>query len=662
VLGRRIVRLAAGASVLAYFVVLSVGWWLNAPLGFDGVLRPAPHDTLGASSYWVVLEVEPDSPAARAGVAPGMRVHSVDDSGDSHQAYHNRRAGMRGTLAVTDQAGRTRFVDLVLQSRLSSPRLVVGLLAASVLGTAIVLVGAGVACLRPALASARVLLVFSTGLAIFVAGDLWHWTQSLARNADMVDQLVGTTMLITAVALLHLVVTLSPSPSAATRSVGRSWLKWVGLYAVALAPLAVLFMRSDIAWAVSFLLATVLYLAAAVTLERRYRRAPPIARAQLGWIRWAVSIGVAAIVLRALALALVPDLVPAAISAMVVPLAWLPFPIALAFAVLRYRLFDVDRVIRTTLTWGILAALILLAYLALVFAASRLAATILGQGADADPTVAILAALVVAIVAHPVRVRLQSALDRHVYRRRLARDRAYAEAVTTFGQPQSAAGIARFLCHQVPTLLGIRRGWLAAPSETAPVLLGPDVTHAASDLVAALGDRSTALLLVRPNEATVYAGLPELQVAGHELDAWHAAGARLFVTLRATTGKVLALWALAELRDDLFEREDLDLVERIAVLASMQVERLSMQTAPRVERPDPARLAPLSRREREVALLVADGLTNSEIGVRLVISERTAEGHVERIREKLGLRSRAQVAAWVAEHGYARADTGTRNT
>jgi len=58
--------------------------------------------------------------------------------------------------------------------------------------------------------------------------------------------------------------------------------------------------------------------------------------------------------------------------------------------------------------------------------------------------------------------------------------------------------------------------------------------------------------------------------------------------------------------------------------------------------------AKLSRREREVAKLVAEGLTSKEIGQKLFISERTAEGHVDQIRNKLGFRSRAQIAAWFA--------------
>jgi predicted ATPase/DNA-binding CsgD family transcriptional regulator len=59
----------------------------------------------------------------------------------------------------------------------------------------------------------------------------------------------------------------------------------------------------------------------------------------------------------------------------------------------------------------------------------------------------------------------------------------------------------------------------------------------------------------------------------------------------------------------------------------------------------------LSRREREVVTMVASGMTNKEIAQRLFIAERTAEGHVERIRNKLGVRSRTEVATWAVTHG-----------
>ena len=58
----------------------------------------------------------------------------------------------------------------------------------------------------------------------------------------------------------------------------------------------------------------------------------------------------------------------------------------------------------------------------------------------------------------------------------------------------------------------------------------------------------------------------------------------------------------------------------------------------------------LSARERAVAQLVADGRTNAQIAKRLGVAERTAEAHVEHIRDKLGFTSRAQIAAWAVQH------------
>jgi DNA-binding CsgD family transcriptional regulator len=59
----------------------------------------------------------------------------------------------------------------------------------------------------------------------------------------------------------------------------------------------------------------------------------------------------------------------------------------------------------------------------------------------------------------------------------------------------------------------------------------------------------------------------------------------------------------------------------------------------------------LSRREREVAWLVAQGMRNREIGARLFISERTVENHIHRILERTQLRSRAELAAYVTRLG-----------
>src|SRR6266540_2530040 len=63
---------------------------------------------------------------------------------------------------------------------------------------------------------------------------------------------------------------------------------------------------------------------------------------------------------------------------------------------------------------------------------------------------------------------------------------------------------------------------------------------------------------------------------------------------------------------------------------------------------DDGSVAPLGKREADVARLVADGLSNKQIGARLFISERTVDSHVRSILNKLGFNSRAQIAGWMA--------------
>ena len=79
-----------------------------------------------------------------------------------------------------------------------------------------------------------------------------------------------------------------------------------------------------------------------------------------------------------------------------------------------------------------------------------------------------------------------------------------------------------------------------------------------------------------------------------------------------------------------------------AIAYGLQEKEPSARSAGRVE------ASRLTRREREIAQLVAEGQSNKEIASALVIAQRTAESHVENILVKLGFTSRAQIAAWVA--------------
>jgi non-specific serine/threonine protein kinase len=83
---------------------------------------------------------------------------------------------------------------------------------------------------------------------------------------------------------------------------------------------------------------------------------------------------------------------------------------------------------------------------------------------------------------------------------------------------------------------------------------------------------------------------------------------------------------------------------------------LGQEPAPEPQPPPNVQVvtAELTRRELEVADLIARGLSNKEIARTLVISPRTAEGHVTHLLDKLGFASRARVASWVAERRAAR--------
>lgn len=81
-----------------------------------------------------------------------------------------------------------------------------------------------------------------------------------------------------------------------------------------------------------------------------------------------------------------------------------------------------------------------------------------------------------------------------------------------------------------------------------------------------------------------------------------------------------------------------------AVARGLRVARGEHAVSPQT-RSAPVRL---TSREREIAALLAQGLTNHDIAEALTISERTVEGHVESILRKLEFRSRSQVAVWVA--------------
>jgi DNA-binding CsgD family transcriptional regulator len=113
---------------------------------------------------------------------------------------------------------------------------------------------------------------------------------------------------------------------------------------------------------------------------------------------------------------------------------------------------------------------------------------------------------------------------------------------------------------------------------------------------------------------------------------------RAFAVARATVNELAA-----EVPDDSLRDVFLSGAAALFPAASNRSGRRTAATSPRG----------LTARELEVARLVSQGRSNREIGSALFIADWTAATHVRNILAKLGLSSRAQIAAWAVEHGVA---------
>jgi len=149
-------------------------------------------------------------------------------------------------------------------------------------------------------------------------------------------------------------------------------------------------------------------LVAAGSLVVRFRRARGLERQQLRWLALAAALSAAAL-LAAVAVAVLGAPLGVVLIAAGISVALLP--LATGAAILRYRLYDLDRIISRTLAYGLLTVLLGSGYAAVVLGLGRL------LGRDSSLIVA-AATLAVAALFQPLRRRIQSVVDRRFNRRR----------------------------------------------------------------------------------------------------------------------------------------------------------------------------------------------------------------------------------------------------
>ncbi len=224
-----------------------------------------------------------------------------------------------------------------------------------------------------------------------------------------------------------------------------------------------------------FVLFQVLLPAAAVgsvaAIFVRYRRAGPVERQQLKWFLYACALFVMAFVLQFFynsntsgtsgSVSVIDVLFGLAIPSI---------PIAIGVAILRYRLWDIDVIIRRTLVYAVLTGLLALAYFGSVVVLQNLFGALTGQ--RESPLVTVLSTLIIAALFVPVRRRVQAFIDRRFYRRKYDAARTLAAFGASLREHVEIDGLSERLLEVVHETMEPASAslWLSAEiSERAPL-------------------------------------------------------------------------------------------------------------------------------------------------------------------------------------------------
>ena len=178
-------------------------------------------------------------------------------------------------------------------------------------------------------------------------------------------------------------------------------------------PLGIEALAGVFAWitGAAFLLLLLCIVLAAVSVVLRFGRSRGLERLQVKCLAMgAIAVVIAFVLSAVLGLWLAIDVT----SAIIVPMAVSIMVLATGLAVLRYRLYDIDRIIGRTLTYGILTVVLGAAYVGLVLAGQALFSSFAG---GSNLAIAVSTLLVAALFL-PVRARVQGFVDRRFYRRR----------------------------------------------------------------------------------------------------------------------------------------------------------------------------------------------------------------------------------------------------
>jgi hypothetical protein len=159
---------------------------------------------------------------------------------------------------------------------------------------------------------------------------------------------------------------------------------------------------------------------------RYYNR---IERLQTKWLIVGVALGLMPVTVIALALRIIPpslgtQVFSVLVGALFVSLLYLPVPVAVGIAILRYRLFEIDIIIRRTLIYAALTGVLAVIYFGAIIVTQQVFRAATGETSDLG---IVLSTLLIAALFTPLRRRVQEEIDRRLYRRKYDVEKTLAD-------------------------------------------------------------------------------------------------------------------------------------------------------------------------------------------------------------------------------------------
>jgi PAS domain S-box-containing protein len=545
----------------------------------DGVLWKA------AGNDIVAAEVAPGTGAAKAGLQPGDVLLAVDRQPitrtDEIVPILHASADGRALHYTILRMRTQQMVDVSVNPIPSSPRGLYFMLAA--VGIFSLLVGASVRLRRPehqaTLHFFWLTVAFFGVLAFSFTGRLdpldwvFYW-------GDLTAQLLLPPL------FLHFALVFPDRPDAWVRSdTGRTLLPALYLPALLLGGASVagvvnVARHGDVLTRIATLVqsVTLVYLAVSLVaglaiMIRALRRVRSVtARRQLRWIVWGTALGSLPFVFGYV-LPFVAGLEPLRgleFSALLIGL----IPLAFASAIVRYRLMDVEVIIKR----GLVYAAAVMAIAAIYSILLQVAGAVFFKDADqrSNPVIALLATLVVVLLSRPVKDAIQSGLDRVYYRDRYDYRRALVGFARDLNSDLDLLRLSELLLHRVTETLLVDRMALML----APVSMSAENGDFITIAHAGFTDQPPRLLrtsdvgtrLISGHTLTLDDAFALRRLDARETEFWREAGIHYFVPCVSKEGTIAVMALGRKASAEPLSSEDMALLSAVAAQAATALE------------------------------------------------------------------------------------------